>query len=58
VIKAPFIAAGGNVDHIFYFGESVLLPQFRGMGIGHHFFDEREAAARAAGEFFLEVQIS
>jgi len=49
VIKAPFVAAGVAVDTLYYFGESVLLPQFRGQGIGHRFFDEREAAARAAG---------
>lgn len=48
-IKAPFLAARADVGRIFYFGESVLLPQFRGMGIGNRFFDEREAAARAAG---------
>lgn len=34
---------------IFYFGESVLDPAFRGRGIGHGFFDAREAAAGAAG---------
>lgn len=49
VIKGPFLAAGVDVTPIHYFGESVLLPQFRGQGIGHRFFDEREAAARAAG---------
>ena len=49
VITAPFIAAGIDLEPIFYFGESVLLSQFHGMGIGHRFFDEREAAARAAG---------
>lgn len=48
-IKAPFTAAGIDVAPLFYFGGSVLLPQFRGMGVGHRFFDEREAAARAAG---------
>lgn len=48
-ITAPFQAAGLDVGQLFYFGESVLLPQFRGMGVGHRFFDEREAAARAAG---------
>ena len=36
-------------DRMFYFGESVLLPEFRGNGIGHRFFDGREAAAREAG---------
>jgi len=49
VVKAPFLAAGADIGRIYYFGESVLLPQFRGQGIGHRFFDEREAAARAAG---------
>jgi GNAT superfamily N-acetyltransferase len=33
----------------FYFGESVLLPDYRGRGIGHAFFDHREAQARACG---------
>ena len=47
--KAPFIARGMDVSRIFYFGETVLLPEYRGLGIGHAFFDEREAAARKAG---------
>lgn len=32
---------------IFYCAESVLLPQYRGQGAGHAFFDLREAHARA-----------
>lgn len=40
-------AHGLNAEALFYFGESVLLPAYRGMGIGHAFFDAREAAARA-----------
>ena len=52
VIKAPFAAGGDDISAIHYFGESVLLPQFRGQGIGHRFFDEREAAAKAAGASF------
>ena len=28
-----------------------LLPQYRGLGVGHRFFDAREAHARALGEF-------
>ena len=47
--KAPFIARGMDVSGIFYFGESVLLPEYRGLGVGHAFFDRREAAARRAG---------
>jgi GNAT superfamily N-acetyltransferase len=42
-------ARGLNVEQLFYFGESVLLPAYRGLGLGHAFFDAREAAARAAG---------
>lgn len=48
-ITAPFKAAGIDVEPVFYFGESVLLNQFRGMGIGHRFFDERESAAAQFG---------
>lgn len=46
---APFTARGWDVGRTFYFGESVLLPGYRGQGIGHAFFDHREAGARAAG---------
>lgn len=34
---------------IFYCAESVLLPEYRGHGLGHAFFDAREAHARALG---------
>lgn len=44
---APFAARGIDPHSIYYFGESVLLPQYRGAGIGHRFFDLREAQARA-----------
>jgi GNAT superfamily N-acetyltransferase len=37
--------------HLFYFGESVLLKSHRGRGIGHAFFDQREAHARRIGGF-------
>jgi len=47
--RAPFEALGHDVARLFYFGESVLLPDYRGHGIGHAFFDHREAAARDAG---------
>jgi len=37
------------VAQTFYCAESVLLPAYRGQGIGHRFFDLREAHARALG---------
>lgn len=43
---APFLKAGYDPSRIFYFGESVLRARYRGRGIGHAFFDHREAAAR------------
>jgi GNAT superfamily N-acetyltransferase len=39
---------GFEPERIFYFAESVLLPTYRGRGIGHAFFDHREAVARRA----------
>lgn len=41
-----FEAYGIDPDLVFYCGESVLLPEYRGHGIGHKFFDEREAQAK------------
>lgn len=47
--REPFERVGIDTSRLFYFGESVLLPQYRGQGIGHAFFDQRETAARKAG---------
>lgn len=47
--RAPFEQRGLDTARLFYFGESVLLPDYRGHGIGHAFFDAREAQARACG---------
>jgi GNAT superfamily N-acetyltransferase len=54
--RKPVEAAGFDCRKVFYFGESVLLPEFRGQGLGHQFFDEREKHAanlgfRSAGFF-------
>lgn len=50
-LKTPFAERGYRPEEIFYFGESVLLPEYRGRGIGHAFFDHREAHARGLGGF-------
>lgn len=47
--RRPFEARGIDTSRLFYFGESVLLPDYRGAGIGHAFFDQREAQAKACG---------
>jgi GNAT superfamily N-acetyltransferase len=47
--RAPFEERGIDTATLFYFGESVLLPNYRGHGIGHAFFDHREAQALACG---------
>jgi len=49
-IRAPFLAHGWDVGKFFYFGESVLLPQYRGQGVGVAFFRAREAHARATSD--------
>lgn len=49
--RAPLRACGIEPATVFYFGESVLLPRWRGRGLGHRFFDEREAFARSLGRF-------
>ncbi|UZW56942.1 GNAT family N-acetyltransferase [Sphingobium sp. JS3065] len=46
---APFRERGMDIGRIYYFGESVLLPEWRGRGIGHAFFDRREVMARELG---------
>jgi GNAT superfamily N-acetyltransferase len=40
---------GRDVTRHCYFGESVLLPPYRGLGVGVAFFAAREAHARATG---------
>lgn len=45
-VKQPFIDAGYSLPEVFYCGESVLLPQYRGQGAGVAFFDFRETHAR------------
>lgn len=48
-VKQPFKDKGIHIDHVFYFGESVLLPEYRGLGIGKSFITEREKHALEQG---------
>ena len=49
--QRPFIDGGWDCSRIFYFAESVVLPAWRGVGLGVRFFAEREAHARALSRF-------
>ncbi len=52
-MRQPFFARGIPATDVFYFGESVLLPDYRGQGLGHRFFDERERYARRLDRFAM-----
>jgi len=45
-ITAPLRARGLDLRRFFYFGESVLLSEYRGRGVGVAFFAAREAHVR------------
>jgi GNAT superfamily N-acetyltransferase len=51
--QQPFVDRGIALHEVFYFGESVLLREYRGRGLGHRFFDQREGYARHLGRFAL-----
>jgi GNAT superfamily N-acetyltransferase len=48
-VRRSFEAAGLDPARFCYFGESVLLREYRGRGAGVRFFVEREAQARRLG---------
>ncbi|MDB6138036.1 MAG: family N-acetyltransferase [Verrucomicrobiaceae bacterium] len=47
--QEAFIKGGYDVEDICYFGESILLPKYRGQGLGTEFFKRREAHAQTLG---------
>lgn len=49
-VQAPFRTHGLDPARFFYFGESVLLPPWRGQGLGVAFFHAREAHALAVSD--------
>jgi GNAT superfamily N-acetyltransferase len=52
-VQQPFLEQDISLAGVFYFGESVLLADYRGHGLGHRFFDERERYARQLGRFTM-----
>lgn len=50
-MQRPFRTAGFDVERVFYNAESILLPEYRGLGLYRHFFDAREGVARAYGDY-------
>jgi|SRR6056297_870919 len=51
--KKPFIEQNHDLEDIFYCGESILLPDYRGLGFYKYFFSEREHHARTLDSFDL-----
>lgn len=49
--QKPFIDTELDPKRIFYFGESVLLKEYRGKGHYGYFFNEREGYAKRLGRF-------
>lgn len=47
--QEPFLKQGFAINDVCYFGESILLPQLRGQGLGKEFFHRREAHAQRLG---------
>jgi GNAT superfamily N-acetyltransferase len=47
--RAAFEGTGIDFNDVFYCAESIMIPEFRGQGAGHEFFDRREAHARRLG---------
>jgi GNAT superfamily N-acetyltransferase len=50
-IQQPFIEHGYDLSNVFYCSESVLNKNYRGLGLGVRFFEEREAHAAQLGGF-------
>lgn len=48
--RKPFEVAKIDTNRVMYFGESILLPEWRGVGLGKEFFNRREAHALRMGK--------
>lgn len=52
-LQEPFAARGEDPARVFYFAQSLVLPAYRGQGLGVRFFIERESYAHKLAEFDL-----
>ncbi len=50
-VQQPFLEHGFDPKTVFYLAESVLLPAYRGHGLGKQFFEARENHAKKLGGF-------
>jgi GNAT superfamily N-acetyltransferase len=50
-VRRPFEQAGIDVATVFYFGESILLHEYRGRGLGKRFFEARETHAASLRQY-------
>jgi GNAT superfamily N-acetyltransferase len=48
-LRQPFIDSGKDLSRISYFGDLILVPAYRGHGLGLSFFTEHESHARRLG---------
>lgn len=51
--QKPFLDAGLSVEDYLYLGESVVLQEWRGKGLGKEFFARREAHAARLGKKYM-----
>lgn len=50
-LQEPFVTRGQDPAKIFYFAQSLVLPAYRGQGLGVRFFIERESYAHKLADF-------
>ncbi|WP_313738645.1 GNAT family N-acetyltransferase [Pseudomonas sp.] len=49
--QQPFLEHGRDPNAVYYFGGSLVLPEYRNQGLGVRFFIERESYAHKLAEF-------
>jgi len=50
-VKKAFVENDHDISSYYYFSESMLLKKYRGRGLGHHFYDERETHAQKLNKY-------